>query len=149
MMATSTVSGVITVRKTKNVTLIKKLNERIFPRDPLDLRHNNVYWILRINEMPVGFAVLHPLTNEPETVFYSRAGLLPKARGRGLHRRLIDVRNRYCKKNLYKQAITYTMDDNVASANNLISCGFKFYDPANRWADSLHKKEVIYFLNEF
>lgn len=139
----------ITLRKTKNRKIIQKLNTRIFPTDPLELKYNSVCWLAHLNEMPVGFATLCPLTYEKDVVFFSRAGILPIARGQGIHKRLIKIRIQHCKKNNIKQAITYTLDGNYSSANNLTACGFKLYEPQNRWADSIHKKEVLYFIMEF
>ena len=136
------------IRETKNRKLIEKLNERIFPEDPLEVGPTDPCWIVYLADMPVGFGTLRPLPYEAESVFFSRAGLQEIARGAGLHKRLIGVRLSWCKRNGYKNIITYTLQENLASANNLASMGFKLYEPENLWADSEGKREVLYFYRE-
>lgn len=111
----------------------------------MPLGFTDVCWVVYLNDLPVGFACLRHLKYEPNSVFFSRAGLLPIARGNGLHKRLIGVRLSYCKRESISSVITYTLDTNFASANNLTAYGFKLYEPAERWADSSSKKEVLYF----
>lgn len=135
----------IEVRQTTNLKLIENLNKKIFPYDPLDIHPQGTYWAARLNNKYVGFCGLHPLTYEPDTVFLSRAGLMSVARGQGAHRKMISLRLRHAKKWGFNKAITYTLDTNTASANNLIRCGFLIYEPHYRWADSVSKHEVIYF----
>lgn len=138
----------ISVRKTKNAKFILKMNKHIFPDDPLEITSGSHFWLLSINDTPSGFATMRGLQYDPDTVYFDRAGLKPIARGQGLHRRLIKVRLRYAKQLGFRRAITYCLDDNLASANNLIKCGFQLYEPQYRWADSANKKEVLYFIRD-
>lgn len=73
------------------------------------------------------------------TAYLSRAGVMPKFRGHGLQRRMVHLRMKWAKANGFKFVVTDTTS-NPASANSLINCGFKLYDPAHKWAfpDSLY-----------
>ena len=65
--------------------------------------------------------------------YFTRAGVLKPYRGLRLHRRLIQARINYARKEGLIGAFTYTSDWNHASANNLIRAGFtqskKLYRP--------------------
>lgn len=63
----------------------------------------------------------------------NRAGVIPSHRGKGLQTRMIAVRVAKAKRLGWKYVLTYT-HDNCPSANNLIDCGFKLYDPRNPYA---------------
>lgn len=103
----------------------------------------NVYWLVKTPAgRAVGFCSVRPTTTDLDTVFLSRAGILPEARGLGLHRRMISVRLRWARKNGFKRAITYAQRDNIQSAVNLLRCGFMLYDPDYRWVGDSY----LYFL---
>jgi len=53
---------------------------------------------------------------------------------------IIKIRLKAAKENSFV-AITYTTKDNYPSANNLISCGFKFYFPEYAYGGD----EMLYF----
>ena len=57
-----------------------------------------------------------------------RAGVMPDYRGNGLHRRMISIRTRWAKKQGYATVVSDTTD-NLPSANNLMTCGFRLYIP--------------------
>jgi GNAT superfamily N-acetyltransferase len=65
--------------------------------------------------------------------YLCRAGVLPRARGKGLQRRLIHARLRQGRKLGLPYAFTYTVFDNLESSNNLIRTGFRLYTPRWRW----------------
>ena len=136
------------IRETHNLKLIEKLNNKIFPNDPIYPMESDACWIVYKNDFPVGFGCLRPLVYEPGNVFFNRAGIFQNVTGNGLHKRLIGVRLSWCKKYGYENVITYVMDDNLASANNLAKMGFKMYTPANLWADTAENRSVIYFYKE-
>jgi predicted acetyltransferase len=58
--------------------------------------------------------------------------VLPSHRGFGLQKKFIRVRIRQAKALGLNWLITSTYD-NPASANSLISCGFKMFNPTNPW----------------
>ena len=76
--------------------------------------------------------------------YLCRAGVLPGHRGRGLQRRLIRVREARARRDGWAALVTDTTD-NPASANSLISAGFKLYAPERPWGlkNSLYWKKLI------
>lgn len=146
--------GKISVRQTKDYDLIRQLRNEIFPEDKkeLPLDDNDICWILWMESgkymYPSGFAVLRPLSIDKEGgyAYMNMAGLVKSARGKGLHKKLINVRLNYCRRNNIKMVITYVVNDNLASANSLINKGFRLYEPEYAYAG---KKGVIYLYYEF
>lgn len=118
------------IRRVHSFKHIERLNEHIFPGEPFEKHPFGIYWLAYCDGRAVGFAGLHPLvySNELDTVFLSRSGVIKTHRGKGLGGRLLDTRLQYCRQNGFKSALTYTID-NINSANNLISRGFRLYDP--------------------
>lgn len=92
------------------------------------------WWLAEEDGVPVGFAgaKLWPLDGH---VYLARAGVVPSARGRGVQKRLIRARVAWAKKLGARGCYTYTID-NPASANALISCGFRMFEPLYRWGGS-------------
>ncbi len=64
---------------------------------------------------------------------HKRCGVLPIARGHGLQRRMLRIRENYAKKNGAKSICTYVSVQNSISANNLIKSGYLVYNPEWRW----------------
>ena len=131
------------IRQTKNFETIKCLHSELLPGVEFETPENgNVYWLVRDGTGRLaGFCSVRPTSTDPGAVFMSRAGVLPHARKRGLHRRLIRVRLNWARRNGYQQAITYTTPDNIQSAVNLLKCGFMLYAPEYPWAG----REMLYF----
>jgi len=77
-----------------------------------------------------GFASLHPSKRWLETGLLSRAGVLLHYQGHGLQKKLIRARERHARRLGWGWMISDTTD-NPASANSLISCGYRIYEP--RW----------------
>lgn len=63
-----------------------------------------------------------------------RSGVVTKWRGQGLQKRLIKARVNMARRHGFSSVITYVLDWNLASANSLISCGFKLYTPNVKYA---------------
>lgn len=131
----------IHIRETNDLKEIQYLNKKIFPQEPLDLsKPVNFHWLAFHKRRPVGFASMYILPNEPDWVFFSRAGVLDEYQGLGIHSRFISVRKRAVAKHNLKGAITYTVFWNAKSSRNLENRGFRIYQPEEYWAG-----EVIYF----
>lgn len=81
----------------------------------------------------VAFAGLYPAKSTPLTGYLVRVGVLKEARGHGLQRRLLTVREHRARKNGWTHTITDTTD-NPASANSLIGAGYRIFEPTYRWA---------------
>lgn len=79
-----------------------------------------------------GFCGLTLRPEEPHVAYLKRAGVLPEARGNGLQKRMVRVREALARKLGIKQLVTDTTD-NIPSANNLIACGYKLYRPQAPW----------------
>ena len=65
-----------------------------------------------------------------------RSGVLSKHRGQGLQKRLIKARIAMARRHGYQEIVTYVLDWNLASANSLIACGFRLYNPESKYAGS-------------
>ena len=113
-------------------TLIE-LQRACLPHDALYFPDEGVWWIAYHRRTPVAFACLVPSQQIADAVYLSRSGVTPLARGGGIQRRLIRVRLAWAKKQGYNWAVSDTTD-NGPSANNLISCGFRLYDPPNPYS---------------
>jgi GNAT superfamily N-acetyltransferase len=66
-------------------------------------------------------------------MYLCRAGVLPAHRGQGLQKRLIRARIQVAKEKGMNWLVTDT-NDNPASGNSLIACGFKLFEPTVPWA---------------
>jgi GNAT superfamily N-acetyltransferase len=102
----------------------EELDESLFQR--------GWWWIAQDDGEPVGFAGMVQSYRWGDAVYFCRAAVLPKARGNGLQKRLIATRTRKAKQLGMNWAITDTRK-NPASANSLISAGFRMYEPALPW----------------
>lgn len=93
------------------------------PLDPLDGEWFGLYQGTEL----VGFASLTP---EAEGVGYlSRAGVKAAYRGKGGQRLLIKAREKRARE-LGLKSLTSDTFDNPSSANNLMACGFRMYQPS-------------------
>lgn len=135
----------LNVRKSADIEIVSHLDELIFsPSDEKIKLEGTTWWIARENHDPVGFAGMVKLSHEPYG-YFSRAGVLPAYRGKGIHSRMIQARLRWAKRQGWEGVMTYTVADNFASANNLISKGFRLFEPGRRWAGD----HMLYFLLVF
>src|SRR4051812_16796896 len=66
-------------------------------------------------------------------VYLARCGVLPSARGQGLQRRFIRVREAWARAQGAEGCYTYTSPTNLHSANNLIRAGYELWRPARPW----------------
>ena len=90
------------------------------------------WWIAYQADTPVAFAGMVASQRWSDTGYLCRAGVVPAHRGRGLQKRLIAVRMNKARRLGWKWLITDTRD-NPASANSLISAGFRMYQPRDPW----------------
>lgn len=113
---------------------IARLDSQCFARDvePPKLE-SSIAWIAV--HIPtgtiVGYALGRPVPNEKQ-FYLARAGVALAHRGQGLQRRLIRARQVYARRRGLG-CITYTVRWNPKSVNNLIACGFRYYEPENAW----------------
>jgi RimJ/RimL family protein N-acetyltransferase len=81
----------------------------------------------------VAFCGLYQYPTDPSTAFLALCGVIKDYRGYGLQKRMIRVRMQKAKQLGVTRVITYTSHDNAASANSLISSGFRLYVPRWEW----------------
>lgn len=115
---------------------IKLLHAQCMPEDPLPDLHDGFWWLASIGNAAVGYAGLHPSRRFMDVGYLCAAGVLPIARGHGLQRRLIRVRERKAKSLGWSWLVTDTIPANPASSNTLIRCGYRTYWPENPWRGS-------------
>lgn len=124
------------VRTEKEKLGISYLNEILFPSDyPVKLlTEGAVWWIVRHDDTGdiIGFAALFPSSTHGSHVIMERAGVLPEHRGKGLQKRLIQVRLQEARR-LGATVVTSWTYNNPTSANNLIDAGFRTFKPSEPW----------------
>ncbi|MBF9235561.1 GNAT family N-acetyltransferase [Microvirga alba] len=112
--------------------LLRRLHSECLPYDKLPNFTEGFWWIAYHGDDAVGFAGMVRSARWIDAGYMNRAGVVPDHRGHGLQKRLIRVRMRYAKRIGWRWLITDTTE-NPPSANSLIGCGFRAYDPANPW----------------
>ena len=136
-----------TIQCTHRIDIVYQLHDKIFPNDDIPKLENAFHW-LAYNEDgdPIGFAVLRELKGiNKGTYFLSRAGVLKKYRGKGIHKRLIMVRERYIKREGGGTVVTYVSLDNPSSYASLIRRGYISYEPESKYCGKNYmylKKEL-------
>ncbi|MDD3412558.1 MAG: GNAT family N-acetyltransferase [Lachnospiraceae bacterium] len=131
------------IRRAKDLSMIVTLNTIIFPEDALHLDEQTVAWVAYDkNNQPAAFCTARKL--EDRVLYFDRGGVLKEHQGKGLHRKLIEIRERYARKNKYKTAITYVMKDNIKSLCTLVRCDYLIYTPVYQWAGKAG--DMIYYL---
>lgn len=126
------------IRKTNNIPLVEIVHSEIMPQD--NLPDPALFWLVWNQDYdPVGYCCLSIV--DSEIVFMSLCGLFPEARGNGLQRRMLTVREKWARRKGYKIVITYALRDNPYSYENLIKRGYMLYEPEYPWVDG----NVYYF----
>lgn len=124
--------------------IVQRLDRKIFEGDTPVHMPGSFWWILYANDEPVGFAGVR-IIEGGESGYLYRAGILPQYRGKGLQKRLIRVREKWCRKQNLKSCVTYVLPNNTASLNNLLRVGYVSYKPTYvygpkpRWCVYLRK----------
>lgn len=86
------------------------------------------WWSIRdADGKEVGHAGLRVV--DTATVFMGPTYVAPEARGNGLQRQALYVREEFARRSHYTRAITSTDRNNLPSANNLIRCGYLLSPP--------------------
>jgi predicted acetyltransferase len=113
-------------------TRLSQLQKKCLPYDkPYDTNHG-YWWIATKDGVDIGFAGLIYSPWWSDCAYLIRCGVLPTYRGQGLQKKFIRVRIRQAKALKMNWLVTSTYD-NPASANSLISCGFKLFNPTKPW----------------
>ena len=122
----------VDIRKQSIQDKLSALQKICLPYDrPYDTNYG-CWWVATENGMDIGFAGLVRSVSWTDCGYLCRAGVVPSARGQGLQKKLINVRVRQAKALGWNWVVTDTRL-NPASANSLISCGFKMFEPSKPW----------------
>ena len=122
---------------------LEEINKVIFPEsDPPYWRGQ--WWLILEEKEIVGYA--GATYWEPDRrVFLSRVGVLPAFRGKGTQRKAIRVRERWAKEIGALGCYTYVAPWNLASANSLISEGYRLWEPLKKFG----VEGALYFAKDF
>jgi len=122
----------VDVRQPQTITRLSVLQKKCLPFDkPYETDHG-YWWIATKDGVDCGFAGLVYSSRWSDCGYLVRCGVVADHRGFGLQKKFIRVRIRQAKALGLNWLITSTYD-NPASANSLISCGFKMFNPTNTW----------------
>jgi len=132
------------IKRSYNLPVILKLHDKCFGDEDFYMHRNNVYWLCKEVETkkPVAFGICTNIGDG--LIFLSRVGVLPRARGNRLHRRLIKVREKYAVDNDFETVMTYVDVKNTRSFISLIKLGYEIYTPEYPYGT----KNSIYFKKE-
>jgi ribosomal protein S18 acetylase RimI-like enzyme len=87
----------------------------------------NVSWVAQEEEL-VGYLSAHPLNGRGRW-FFSRVGVMPSHRGRGLQRKLMATMEKHGRANGWGEIVTYTAGFNGWSTRNILAAGYRTYEP--------------------
>lgn len=111
---------------------LRALHALTLPSDPFPEWYAGAWWIAVADGQPVAFAGVQRTRRWADAGYLVRAGVAPAARGQRLQRRLVRAREAYARQQGWRWLVTGTFN-NPASANSLIACGFRIYEPAAPW----------------
>jgi GNAT superfamily N-acetyltransferase len=132
----------VIIRRSNDMEAIRAMDRLCLPG--CGFYEGDFWWIVYDEKRPVGYAGMAYSHQWTDVMYLCRAGIIPEYRGRGLQKRLIRVRVNLARKMGMVAVVTETRR-NPASANNLISCGFKMYEPRNPWSFS----DACYWMMKF
>lgn len=107
---------------------IYDLQAKCLPHDTQRSVDAGDWWIATEEDEAIAFGCLTPSGRFDDCGYLALAGVVASHRGRGIQKRLIRVRIARARQLAYKTLFTDTRD-NPASANALITCGFRMYWP--------------------
>jgi len=113
------------------------LDTTLFQGCENEFKRNRDWWVVVENGKIIAYCGC--LYSERVCIF-NRAWVYKKYRGQGLQRRMITTRLNAARKKCYV-AITYTLANNLISANNLIKRKFLLYEPHYKYVGD----GVLYF----
>ena len=112
--------------------LLIKMQKSCLPNDELYDVTKGFWWGAFDNDICVGFCGLVPSTRWGDCGYLCRSGVIRSYRGKGIQKKLIKARERKARFLGWNWLITDTYS-NPPSANSLISCGFKLFEPTITW----------------
>ena len=107
--------------------IVTELHRQCMPHDALYPVVQAQWWIACDDDEPIGYAgaSVRAVDARHSALFLVAAGVLPIWRHLGTQQRMIRARLSWGRSLALPICATYTLRDNVASANALIHCGFR------------------------
>jgi GNAT superfamily N-acetyltransferase len=131
-----------TIRRTTDLETVRRLDAELIGTDVAPPSADHTWWLCMVDGKVAGYCGMSVFKDEKGLcAFLSRSGVLREFRGRGLQKRMIRVREAEARRRCCVYALTYTARSNLASANNLIRCGYSLYEAAYPWG----VKGALYF----
>ncbi len=117
------------VTQTKLYDLIQNLNNRpeFFSDDPIEDPEDHTWFFAKQKDKVVGWAGVTIKPDGRASIY--RTGVLPEFQGQGIKQRLVAAMEKYAKSQGCGIMTSYCLTENAASANSLISSGYKIYWP--------------------
>lgn len=112
---------------------ISAMDVECFPLDQPFAPKEGYWWVAFAGKKEAGYIGLKQSNQGEHTAYLERVGVLPKYRGNGLQVRMTRAALAFLRKNGWNTVVTDTRR-NPASANSLITCGFKTYEPPVSWS---------------
>jgi len=123
----------VDIRQPEVVKLLVWLQKVCLPADKIyPITKGYWYVVYAQNGEAVGFGGIVPSTRWSDAMYLCRAGVVRAHQGQGLQKRLIRQRIKVAKQLGMNWVISDT-HQNPASANSLISVGFKMFEPSTPW----------------
>lgn len=108
--------------------ILTALHTLVFPSDHMPTWHaSGLSWLVYDGDDPVAFLYAEPVSDD--MWYFSRVGVMPGARGRGLQGRLMAL----MEKALRGHLIVSSTYENPPSANRFVERRWKTYMPAGPW----------------
>jgi GNAT superfamily N-acetyltransferase len=121
------------VESTPNTeVLLRYMQREILPADRVICPSQGWWWVAYRGQEACGFGCLMQSSQWEDTVYLARAGVMLSHQGFGIQKRLISRRTAFARSIGMRWAVSDTTD-NPASANSLIACGFKLFEPSKPW----------------
>jgi GNAT superfamily N-acetyltransferase len=122
----------VDIRKESVQARLLALQKICLPYDQSYDTNFGCWWIAVKDDCDIGFAGLIRTVSWTDCGYLCRSGVVPASRGQGLQKKFIRARIKQAKKLGWKWLVSDTTD-NPASANSLIACGFKIFQPTKPW----------------
>lgn len=123
---------------------VATLDKLLFESDEAVKPEGSWWWVIRDwRGRAIAFAGMRACQHEANKglALLTRAGVRTRHRGKGLQKRLIKARVAMARRHGFREVIAYVLSWNLASANNLITCGFRLYTPESKYAGD----KALYF----
>ena len=118
----------------RKIHYFNRLEPQIFPELHFHHLRDGVWWLaFKKSGEAVGFAGLVPFVPFPGVGYLKRAYVSPQARGCGLQRQFLRLREDRARVLGWTHLVSECGAGNVHSGNNFLACGFDLCEPEQPW----------------